>query len=177
MSKKILIFIIIVLIISAVTLVGVLNSVLFGPSQKKTPSLLPVTQMSPLPTHINPSIITYNNQKRDQLVDKIAGKKTLSSQDLDVKNKILKKFNNESTVIYKESGFMIIYLATPDIFQVEISTINYQLVKTKATEWFKTQGFSLDGICNLPVMFYLSAEVKNQLKDKDINFNPLPEGC
>lgn len=175
-NKNRIILITIIGVVAALAVIVILSLLILGPA-KKTPPLPPVVQYSPAPKPKTPVIITYDDQKRDQLVDKIAGKKKLSLQDLQVKDKVLTSLNNKSGVVYNDPSYITVYLSAPDIFQVEISTTDYQRAKTDATEWFKAQGFSFDGICNLPIQFYLSAQTKFDLQNKDINFNPLPEGC
>lgn len=177
MNKEKTVLVIIISVVAVLGFIVVMSLIIVGPSQKKVVTPPPVVLSSPTPVSSAPVIISYDNQKRDQLVDKIAGKKVLSSQDKHIKSQVLAALDGKSGVVDSEEGYTIIYLKAPDIFQVEISTINYQIAKEKATEWFKLQGFSFSGICNLPVQFYLSAQVKYKLKDKDINFNPLPEGC
>lgn len=176
MSKEKVILVIIVSSVITLAFVVILSLLILGPAAKPAPTP-PVIQASPTLNPPTPVIISYDQQKRDQLVEKIAGKKTLSATDTQVKSKVLSSLYNSSGVVKQDPDFTVVYLKTPDLFQVEIATINYLQAKGNATNWFLSQGFSTNGICNLPIQFYLSAQIKTQLKNTDINFNPLPEGC
>lgn len=72
--------------------------------------------------------------------------------------------------------FRIDYIA-PDIFQVEVKSINIADARDRAIAWFKDKGFSEEDICKLPVTFYLNAEVAQKLEGSGVIFNTLPDFC
>jgi hypothetical protein len=51
----------------------------------------------------------------------------------------------------------------------------FEAAKKEAVDWLKTQGLSQEGVCNLPLMFYVSDKTTNQTGGE--TFNPLPPGC
>ncbi len=168
--------ILIAVILLAITVA--LSMFLIKPKQATKTPPLPVQQNSPDSNiTLSPQRISFNLEKRDKLIELMNDKPSLSSADLAVKNNILAKINNQSGYLQETDEYKIEYIKSGDLFQVELLVTEHSFAKIKAQSWFETQGFSNQAICNLPIMFYLSAEAKAQLTDKDINFNYLPEGC
>jgi hypothetical protein len=121
--------------------------------------------------------VQYNEDAQQQLVDKINHKPTLEFSDQKAKQILLASLNNQSGIAYQSPQITIGYLKTGDFFQVEILTTNIQTAKDEANVWFRAQGLSQKGICNLPVQFFLNWNIANQLRNQNIIFNPLPQGC
>ncbi len=169
----------IIIIVASLTIVVLLSFLFIKP---KDVSKLPAPPVEQFQSDDNSTDITNQNisfdiKKRDQLVEKISNKPALSSSDQTVKRAVLAKIGNKSGYLEETPEYKTEYIKSVDLFQVEILTTDYSFAKVKATSWFKDQGFSQEGVCNLPVMFYLSAQTRSALKDKDITFNYLPEGC
>lgn len=104
----------------------------------------------------------------------------LSVKDKAAKDKIVGRFAKEK---YK-SGYPMVtkdykieYVGNADEFFVEITSPDTQKAKYWATMWFKLNGFTEEGMCRLPVAFYLSLPIAQQLEGMNIEFNPLPDQC
>jgi len=79
--------------------------------------------------------------------------------------------------VYVSQNIDIYYVQSLDLFEVEIHTIDVAFAKSEAESWFKQQGMSQQGICNLPLGFYLGSEPASILQQDGYIFNPLPDGC
>ena len=100
----------------------------------------------------------------------------LSASDTAVKNNILERLGNKSGSPYQNSDFAINYVVGPNDFEVEITTKEIDKAKEEAISWFKSQGLTDQGICNLPVTFYVIDTVKNSLPS-ETSFDPNPPNC
>jgi len=148
---------------------------------------------TPLPTHVEkpeqptslPTVFTTvvptispTEDPQTKLLSIIQNRPALSLQDLSVKDKIVSTLpqGQYSGTVYQTPDFAINYVQGPDLFQVEIETGNIEQARTEATNWFIAQGMSKQGVCDLPVEFFLSNTIKNQTTTQS-PFNPLPDGC
>lgn len=115
-------------------------------------------------------------QKR--LLDYIQHRRPLSEADMRAKTRILGTAEQAASgIVYQNTNIAIEYVKSADLFQVEILTAEIPAAKEEAIVWFKSQGFSNEGICALPVSFYLNFDIKTQLGKAANSFNPLPESC
>jgi hypothetical protein len=101
----------------------------------------------------------------------------LSNNDSAVKIKILAPLNGQAGDIYHGPDVIISYLPAGNEFQGEILTTNIELAKKEAVDWLEKQGLSQEGICNLPIMFFLSADTAIHFQNQDVLSSPLPPGC
>jgi hypothetical protein len=114
--------------------------------------------------------VEYNAGKLHEI---FTNRPTISEPDLEAKNALISKKNPlQSTQDYE-----IEYLSAPDEFMVEIRTTDIQKAKADTVTWFASQGFTNDGICKLPVVFYLNYDVAESLRGTNTVFSPLPPGC
>jgi hypothetical protein len=148
-----------------------------------TPSQQPAPRISPTPRPILENFVIpppiYNQRAQDRLLQKIVNRKPLVQSDTDAKAKILTLLpaGQKSGIIHQTNTITIDYTKSPDLFQVEIFTTNINSAKTEANNWFLSQGMSQQGICDLPVDFYLSWDVVQQLYGKYVSFSPMAPGC
>ncbi|MBA3723976.1 MAG: hypothetical protein H0W89_03740 [Candidatus Levybacteria bacterium] len=114
-----------------------------------------------------------------KLLDYIQNRKPLSKTDSEAKTSILSMLPNGSPsgIVHKDTAFMVEYIKSADMFQVEILAGAVDGTKSEAIAWFKKQGMSEVGICSLPVSFYLNYQIANEFKKQNIPFNPLPPSC
>lgn len=135
---------------------------------------LPITN-TPIPS--SPPEVTEDPAAR--LLDKIQQRQPLSEPDITAKNKILATLPEGQTsgTVYESPDIRITYLQEDDLFQIEILTEDIEKAKQESNAWFLTKGFSQKGICNYPIQYFLNFDVKMQLQQKNIQFNPLPPGC
>jgi hypothetical protein len=143
-----------------------------------TPTSAPVPTTTSAPLDGKPPVY-YNEKAEDKLLDAIKKKQTLSHDDVVAKANILASLppGQQSGVIYSNSDISIEYIHSADLFQVEILTTDIQTAKNEANVWLRAQGLSQQAICTLPVEFYLNFDIANQLRQSNITFNPLGNGC
>lgn len=162
-KNKTVILIVILIIIVVLLMIGQIVSERKQPVPSPTPFKTPTTAYDP------------NQLSKDY--QRITQRKGLSSEDTKIKEKLLTLLGGKSGIVTKTDSYIIEYAKSPDIFMVEITNTDAQLARESATSWLKQQGLSAEGICNLPVKFYLSYEVNKFFQQHSQVFNPIPEGC
>jgi hypothetical protein len=165
----------VILVIIVFSIVVILTSSSVAPQPKIT------TSISPAPTvesFVVPPPI-YNQRAQDRLLQKIVNRKQLAQTDAQAKAKILTLLpaGKQSGIIHQTNTITIDYTKSPDLFQVEIFTTSINSAKNEANTWFLSQGMSQQGICDLPVDFYLSWDVVEKLYGRYISFSPMAPGC
>lgn len=144
-----------------------------------TPTSTPIPSYSPTVTHTNPDLHNLNIKAASNLVTREEARTPLSQSDMQSKAHILQLLpqgQNYGTV-YASKNINIYYVQSLDLFDVDILTIDVASAKQEAENWFKQQGMSQQGICDLPLGFYLSGDSANILDNGNFIFNPLPDGC
>jgi len=123
--------------------------------------------------------VHYDDAGQASLLDKVEKRQPLSTDDAAIKTIILSLLpsGEQSGTLYQSENVSIDYLFAPDVFQVEILTTNIDQAKKEAHNWFLTKGLSQKAICNYPVQFYINFDIAQQLRGKNIDFNPLAPGC
>ena len=107
------------------------------------------------------------------MLDLVDNRRDLSPSDMNVKEKLKKLLKTPKTT----NTYTIEYVSNPDEFMVEILTIDMNTAKEESVAWLKSQGLSEQGVCNLPVVYYLNYNVAQNLRDMNVKFNPLAPGC
>ena len=174
---------IILVIIIAFIILANLNAQNYHPSKRSgsVPTLtslggFPSFVPSPLATHPQ---INYDPAADRQIDNEIEHKRPLSPNDQQAKIKVLKLLpaGQINGLVYETDMFRIVYGSTLGVFYVEVTTSNYDEAKNEAVQWFRGMGFSQDAICNVPIMFYLNAEIADVLKEYNPTLSSLPPGC
>src|SRR3990167_8804350 len=91
--------------------------------------------------------VKYNTEKNDQLLNNVINRQTLTSSDVETKQKLINKLNGKSGILQKTIDYQLEYILSPDLFQVEILNTDVNFAKKQATTWLIQQGFSLNGLC------------------------------
>lgn len=134
---------------------------------------------SPTETQSNNLPVLYDYSAEDRLAKTIQTRPSLSPEDTQAKtamlNTILKGFN--SGVLYETDDIRIEYVQSANLFMGEIKTTNIVKAKAEAGTFFLNNGLSQQGICKLPLMFYLDPLVSQSLQGQNVIFSPLPNGC
>jgi hypothetical protein len=142
---------------------------------------LPDTGVLPTPTIVqlnnNAPAIKYNESSEQKIINLLLHPAILSSNDSDIKNELLGPLNGSAGDIYATTNVTLSYLPSIKEFQAEIKTIYIDLAKKDAVDWLKKQGMSQQGICNLPLEFFLNVDVANDPDLQNITFDALPPGC
>lgn len=166
--------VVLVFIIMALSVIVVLK--------EKNPQENPTAIPSPLPTLIpldTRPVVFYDKTAQSKLLDKKINRRELSVGDQQAKAALLELLPSGKIagVIHKTSTISVEYIQSLDLFKVEILTANIASAKNEANTWFREQGMSQQGICNLPLGFYLNWTVAEDLENKGFTFSPLPNGC
>jgi uncharacterized alpha/beta hydrolase family protein len=117
--------------------------------------------------------ITYDDTSSKKMIDNIEHRQVLSSSDKQTKELL----SSNQNPIKLTDKYSIEYITAADEFLVEILDTNINQAKTDAAIWFRSQGISQEGICKLPVVFFMNYGVANQIRGLNIKFNPLAPGC
>lgn len=127
----------------------------------------------------SPSIETMENEPKKRLIDYIQNRKPLSQSDTTIRANILAETGTteQSGEIYSSPNIFIEYVRSADIFQVEIKSTEIDMAKTEALVWFQNKGMSKEGLCAMPISFYLNYDIKTQIGEAADSFDPLPPGC
>lgn len=171
---------ILLIIVFFIAFIALQNNISTSPTNQYTyshPTPIQLNQTS-IP-HTNPMLHNLDIKAASQLVTREEQRTPLSQADIQAKNQILKLLpsgQNYGTV-YSSNNIDIEYVQSLDLFDVNILTPNVASAKKEAENWFKKQGMSQQGICNLPLGFYLSPAVANLLQNTNFIFSPLPDGC
>lgn len=143
------------------------------PSAIRTSNTVPSQIISP--TKTANTLPEEDPQKK--LLDYTQNRRQLSVEDEEVKFQILSTLDTSSGIVYQNENIVIEYIRSADLFQVEILTTNIDIAKEEAVSWFKNSGLSDQGVCDLPISFYLNFDIKNQMGAAAESYSPLPQGC
>ena len=143
-----------------------------------TPILAPTTIPTITPLFIK-TRVRFDPSTETRLLNKLKNRQPLSPEDISAKTKILSFLpsNEKSGIVYQSTNLIIDYIEPVDEFQGEIKTKNVSQAKTEAVEWFKAQGMSQKGICDLPLNFYPNLDIGAYIIQQNAVFYSLPDGC
>lgn len=173
------------ILVVVVSLIAIITSNFSSSSQppnEESPSPSPTPREGATPTseaETNTPPVLYDSAAQDRLIELVQNRQPLSDTDRLAKAKILSLLppTTPSGVVYQTQNIIIDYTKSADLIQVEILTADIQAAKNEANLWLRTQGLSQEAICELPVGYYLNIYVANELRNTDIIFNPLGDGC
>lgn len=171
--------VILVVIVSIIAVIANTNS--RSPEREPT-EITPPVSISTAPTrdttNTRPPLL-YDEKADAKLLDLTKNRRPISNADALAKAKILTLLPQDkiSGIIHETRNIRIDYTQSADIFQVEILTTDISAAKNEANVWFREQGLSQEAICILPISFYVSYEVANQIRDSNIVVSSLGNGC
>ncbi|HSW88085.1 MAG TPA: hypothetical protein VLG12_02890 [Candidatus Saccharimonadales bacterium] len=122
-------------------------------------------------TPLLPSTKTNTESTFEKRIDQ---RPVLSASDTIAKQTAIVSIKQNPDAIYETNEYKIMYIESYDMFQVEISTTNVKQAEDDVLAWFTTKGISKDAVCKIPVEFYLSFSLKQQLNQ---GVPPLFYGC
>lgn len=129
-------------------------------------------------TLTTPSIPTVFKPKETQkILQALEYRQPLSTIDAKIKTKLINSVPQNAENIITNNEFAVDYIQPLDLFQVEIKISNIDKAKTDAVTWFLSEGMTNDGVCKLPVTFYLEYSILQQIKEQGIQFSPISNGC
>ena len=142
-------------------------------------SSTPAKQQEPI-TEVNrpaDSIINYESGTQSRLFKLLTEERSLSETNSKTREKITSSIPEKSGTLLLSERVRLDYLATPDFFQAEILTTDVAVAKQEVISWFLSKGISKEGICDLPIMFYLGQVPTEELIKSRGTFSPLAPGC
>jgi hypothetical protein len=129
------------------------------------------------------AIPTQENEENSETIqtiptEQLQDKQPLSNSDTIAKENIIASLPDGETsgILYQSPDIIIDYTKSVDDIQVEILTTDISKAEAEAVTWFTNHGLSKEGICNMPIQFYLNFDIKQKLKT-ETSFSPLPDGC
>ena len=153
-------------------------------TKNKQQSVTPVQEPTPTiritTTPIEPTnTLRYPAGSIGNIVNKVKNKQPLTEQDQQIKNQLIQisQKDSDNGSVYQTNDYIITYDSDFDDFEIELLSPQIQTAKTNAINWFKNQGLSDNGICNLPLVFFINGNTKLELQNQNITFNPLPDFC
>lgn len=163
--------------------IGIIAIVMLLEKLKK-PADLPIVPTTPTQTEKQKeqtqksAPVKYEKASTDKLLQLVNTRPTPSStNDATIRTSIVEALGGKSGILYTSLNVTLEYVKTPNDFEGEIKTENISAAKQEAEIWLKNKGLTNDGICKLPLFFYLNRETAQKLKGSNIKFNPLPNGC
>ncbi len=117
--------------------------------------------------------VQYDDERSDRMLLILKNRPALTPADKAIRDQLVTLPNP----IASTSEFSMEYLLDTDQFKVEILTPNIDQAKTAAVAWLSEKGLSKNGICYLPVTFYLNYDVSESLRGQNITFDPIPKEC
>lgn len=148
-----------------------------SPKSSMTPTLSASAIPSPssVSSLTKPTTYTPGELKKDS--DRINNKGQLTDKDQQVKRRLISPLLGKSGIIQTAPLFQIEYVKAADVIMVEIRSEETEQAKKSAEKYLLDTGLSQSGICNLPVVFYISSKVQTALINSGRTFNPVPDGC
>lgn len=180
-KRKGLLLVIIPLVLLAVNfiLMAVVN-----PKNIKTPTSH-ITTPGPTTIHTTEAVkkpqtnppLLYNGETSKKMIEKLKNRTPLSTKDDTTKKRIIAGIKGKSTVLITAPTFRVEYIRGPDVFMAEIRTTDIGKGRLDAKNWFISQGFTPQGACELPVVYYLNYATAQQMRGFNMTFSPLAPGC
>jgi len=158
------------------TIIIFLLSLKAKPAQtKQNYHLSPTSAVMPA----RPVTINLDDAAEGRLAQVVLHRPPLSPADSQAKTSMLNAMlgGPNSGVLFISEDVELDYVKSENVFMGDIKTTNINQAKTEVTTWLEAQGISKEGICKLPVMFYLDPLVKPALQGQTVTLNPLPLGC
>lgn len=121
--------------------------------------------------------VTYDTTAVKKLEALLDQREKLSPSDQAIRKQIIQSAGNKTTVLSQTKTYILRYIQPVDLFQAEINTIDIAQAKKDVDLYFTAKGISKNGLCYLPLTFYLSKQTSQQLTGKNISFSPIPDGC
>ncbi len=138
---------------------------------RRSPTSTPVSPTSPTPTPF------LEQTSTDRFINQVARPTLLSESTQDKKEDILLPIGGESGILEDTPRYQIVYLKSPDVFQIEIKSEEIERTKSDSLLFFTQAGFTQNEICSLKIMYLLSFDLLLEYKKTGQTFNVLAQGC
>lgn len=161
-----------------VVFLGIIFLVMFLENLKTSDESFP-----PIPTPVigqrSPSpAVNYDKEAVEKLLENVTTRPTPTEErDVQIRARFIQELEGKSGYIRQTTDYNVSYVLSPDDFEAEIKTFNVDEAKTEIINFFRESGMSEDGICKLPLVFFLSPNVSQQLRGSEVKFSPIPDFC
>lgn len=140
------------------------------------------TQPSPTPSanqrQIRDPLVEYDGASSDKLLEIVKSRPTpIEARDKNLRAILISELGNQSGVMQNTESYRLEYVKTPDSFEAEIKTTEITKAKNEVVAYLKSRGFTEDGICKLPLMFYLNFDTAKSVKNTGEEFGQIPDFC
>lgn len=126
---------------------------------------------------INAPPVEYDKESTDKLLAVVTARPTPSpTSDKALRNQLISELDGNSGIINSTNSYRLEYVKAPNDFEAEIITTQISKAKEDVISFLRQKGFSDEGICKLPLMFYLNFEIAKSVPD-DEKFSPYPDFC
>lgn len=181
--KRLYIFIGILFVIVVIFITIALNAKNNAPQSTIIPVPTEIPQSAvtkaPTPSQITPTPQNiFDNKTVKKELDLLENRQALSSSDITTKNLLINSLPTDGETIHETDTYTILYVKSLDEFQVEVTTTDIQQTRNDSVNWFLSQGMSHEGICKLPLTYFTTNQIYQQLKAQGIkDVAPLADGC
>jgi len=175
--SSIIIAVIILILVIIFSLIKSVSPHLFKINIFPTPTIVQINNSSSSTPLSSPVKYNYNEVSQSKLIEMLLHPPLLAPNDALIKNRFITSLNGHAGDLYATTNVTVSYLPSVKEFEGEIKTINIDLAKKEAVDWLKSKGMSQDGICHLPLEFFLNTFVARDPHVQGITFDTLPPGC
>lgn len=181
MTFRVLLFACILLFALFLAIIGIS---IFSQDQEQEPNITTTAQVPTggliptAPPEAKTPDVSYSKVGTEKLLEIVKNRPTPSTvSDVEIRQALTALVGEDGGVLYQSPLVKISYVPAPNDFEAEILTSNIQAGKDEAVDWLRDRGFTEDGICKLPLFFYLSIQAKSEIKKTGQSFNPIPDFC
>ena len=136
---------------------------------QKAPPLNPsatITVERPTPTIQNDKPVD-GKKLRSLLLDRPTPS---TPTDITIKQGIIADLGGNSGTLTETQDYAIRYLKAANQFEGEIKTKDFIKAKEAVVAWFEQKGMTHEGVCKLPLIFFLNFDIQQQLKNTNVQF-------
>lgn len=126
---------------------------------------------------IDDPVVEYSKESTDKLLVVVTTRPTPGlTADKTLRSQIISELDGNSGIINSTNSYRLEYVKAPNDFEAEIITTQISKAKEDVISFLRQKGFSDEGICKLPLMFYLNFEIAKSIPDNE-KFGPYPDFC
>lgn len=132
---------------------------------------------TPLPTPTPIQNPTYDTSAAQKMLELLKEKPTPSATDAQIRDSITNTLTNGVSTVFETALVRVDYVKGPNDFEGEILTADIESAKQQAIGFFRGKGMTNDGICKLPLVFFPSVLIRQEIAQSNMSFSPLPDFC
>lgn len=172
---------IVVIIIGIILIILIFVTLLFLEKLKTKPKQNPTNPTPPTASRITEKTATsvrYNADKSRTLLKTLLERPTPTTQtDAAIREQLVASLSGNSGTLSETTTYKLDYVKAPNDFEAEIKTANASSAKQEVVSYLLLKGLTNDGICKLPLVFFLDFQVLNSYRLSGKTFSPIPDFC